>query len=75
MLIAEDSISHHPVSDAVAAVVFNTGVADVTDVWVAGERVKQNGELVGANWPATARALTGSRDRIVELAKTVTLIR
>ena len=73
MLIDASSIYHQPVSDAVAAVVFNTGVSDVTDVWVAGKRVKENGKLVGVDWPATARALTASRDRIVELAKTVTL--
>ena len=74
MLIDASSIYHQPVSDAVAAVVFNTGVSDVTDVWVAGKRVKENGKLVGVDWPATATALTASRDRIVELAKTVTLI-
>ena len=65
LLIAAGSIHHQPVSDAVATVVFNTGVSDVTDVWVAGKRVKQNGALVGVDWPATARSLTASRDRIV----------
>ena len=37
------------------------------------KRVKESGKLVGVDWPATAGALTASRDRIVELAKTVTL--
>ncbi len=74
MLINTNTIYHQPVSDAVSAVVFNSGASDVTDVWVAGKRVKKNGTLVGVDWPATTNALTASRDRIVRLAQTITLV-
>jgi hypothetical protein len=54
-----------PVIDPVASVVFYANVGDVDTVMVHGRILKQNGQLVGVDWPETARKLKESSDRIV----------
>jgi hypothetical protein len=54
-----------PVIDPVASVAFYANVGDVDTVMVQGKILKQNGQLVGTDWPETARKLKESSDRIV----------
>ncbi len=65
ILIRTDTVNMVPVIDPVASVVFYANVGDVDTVMVHGRILKQNGQLVGVDWPETARKLKESSDRIV----------
>jgi len=65
ILIRTDTVNMVPVIDPVASVAFYANVGDVDTVMVQGKILKQNGQLVGADWPETARKLKESSDRIV----------
>ena len=73
MLINTNTIYHQPVSESAAAVVFNTSPADVSDVWIGGKRVKQNGVLVGVDYDEVISDVKASRDGIVERAGSITV--
>ena len=65
ILIRTDTVNMVPVIDPVASVTFYANVGDVDTVMVQGKILKQNGQLVRADWPGTARKLKESSDRIV----------
>jgi cytosine/adenosine deaminase-related metal-dependent hydrolase len=65
ILIRTDTVNMVPVVDPVASVAFYANVGDVDTVMVRGKILKQDGQLVGVDWPVTARKLKESSDRIV----------
>ena len=73
VLIRTDSIHMTPSIDAVGAVVLNANSGDVDTVFVAGQCVKRNGQLVGVDWPALSARLHASSERIVEGMRSVSL--
>jgi cytosine/adenosine deaminase-related metal-dependent hydrolase len=70
-LIRTTSLNMCPSIDAVSSVVLNANASDVDMVMVAGEIVKSEGRLLGADWPGVSRRLRASSQRIVEEAKSM----
>ena len=60
------SINMVPCIDPVGALVLNANAADVDSVFVAGKRVKKDGQLIDVNWPHLATQLRQSSQRIVD---------
>jgi cytosine/adenosine deaminase-related metal-dependent hydrolase len=71
ILIRTDSINMCPTIDAVAATVFNANASDVEMTMVAGRVIKRDGKLEGIDWPALARRVETSSQRIVTEAAAV----
>lgn len=71
ILIRTDSINMCPTIDAVAATVFNANASDVEMTMVAGRVIKRDGKLEGIDWPALARRVETSSQRIVTEASAV----
>ncbi len=65
ILIRADTVNMAPVVDPVASVAFYANVGDVDTTMVQGRILKQNGQLVGVDWPGVARKLNKSSNRIV----------
>jgi len=66
VLIRADALNMQPVHDPVAAVVFQTSLANIDSVMVAGRWKKRHGRLVGVDLPPRLAALRASGRRIVE---------
>lgn len=71
ILLRTDTIHMAPSTHAVGAVVLNASPGDVDTVMVAGRIVKQNGSLVGVDWPQLRKKLTASAERIFTESSTV----
>jgi cytosine/adenosine deaminase-related metal-dependent hydrolase len=73
VMIRTDSIHMTPAIDAVGAVVLNANASDVDTVFVGGRCVKRDGKLVGVDWPALAKRVHASSERIVAGMRSVSL--
>ena len=60
-----------PATNAVSAAVFNAKPDDVEVVVIDGRIVKRDGALIGVNWPAIAKRLENSAERIVSAGRAV----
>lgn len=65
IIIRTDTINMLPATHAVAAVVYNAGPGDVSDVMVDGAWVKRSGSLVGVDWATLGGRLQASAERIL----------
>jgi cytosine/adenosine deaminase-related metal-dependent hydrolase len=71
ILIRTDSIGMVPATNAVSAAVFNAKPDDVEVVVVDGRIVKRDGALIGVDWPAIAKRLEDSAERIVSAGRAI----
>jgi cytosine/adenosine deaminase-related metal-dependent hydrolase len=71
ILLRTDSIGMVPATNAVSAAVFNAKPDDVEVVVVDGHIVKRDGALIGVDWPAIAKRLEDSAERIVSAGRAV----
>ncbi len=65
VMVRADLLNMQPVHDAVAAVVFQAGLANIDGVMVAGRWRKRDGRLVGVNLPPLIETLKASGRKIV----------
>lgn len=65
VLIRADALNMQPVHDAIAAVVFQAGLANIDGVMVAGRWKKRDGRLVGVTLPPLLDQLQASGRKIV----------
>ena len=66
VLIRTDRLGLAPVSDPVRTVVSQANAADVDSVFVAGEAVKRDGQLLNVDLPPILDRLAASRDYMLE---------
>ncbi len=69
VLIRTDKLGLAPVYDPVGTVVTQANAADVDSVFVAGEPVKRNGQLLNVDLPPLLERIAASRDYLVEESK------
>ena len=68
VLIRTDQVNVAPVVDPVASVVIAADTSNVDTVMVAGQIVKQNGQLTRVDLPSLLRRLDGARDYLLSKA-------
>ena len=64
VVIRADELNMQPVHDPVSTVVFQTSLANIDSVMVAGQWVKREGRLLGVNLPPLLGALRASGEKI-----------
>lgn len=69
VLIRTDRLAFAPLSDSVAAVVTQANAPDVDTVFVAGEPVKRDGQMLNVDIAPLIDRLTASRDYLLEETK------
>jgi cytosine/adenosine deaminase-related metal-dependent hydrolase len=66
ILLRTDRINVIPINDPVAAVVAGMDTSNVDSVFIAGQAMKQGGQLLHVDWAAVKRMALESRDYVVE---------
>ena len=65
VVVGGPSLRQHPVIDPAATVVFQTEPEDIVHVFVAGQAVKRNGQMVGADIAELSRQAERSAEQIL----------
>ena len=66
IMLRTDRVNVTPLNDPATAVVAGMDTSNVDTVLIAGHVMKRHGELMHVDWPAVRRAVTESRDYVVE---------
>ncbi|WP_017198290.1 amidohydrolase family protein [Arthrobacter sp. M2012083] len=66
LIIAAEDVNNLPLNDAVGTIVLGADPRNIEAVFVAGEALKWNRELVGVNMPSLRTEILESRDRILQ---------
>lgn len=69
VLVDLHSLHNMPVHDPVANLVYSANQSDVTDVWLAGQRVMQNGAFTRLNEGGAIAAVEGRMEGINSRAR------
>lgn len=64
ILVRNDGLRQRPITDPIKTIVLHCGIGEVDSVFVAGERVKRNGELIHRDTAAAARLVDESYERL-----------
>lgn len=57
---------NQPVYDPVSQIVYAAGREHVTEVWVGGRRLLEEGQLTGVDWPALAEEVAGWQQHLAQ---------
>jgi 5-methylthioadenosine/S-adenosylhomocysteine deaminase len=66
IMLRTDRVNVTPLNDPATAVVSGMDTSNVDTVLIGGHVMKRHGELMHVDWPAVRRAVTESRDFVVE---------
>ena len=66
ILLRTDRVNVTPLNDPATAVVAGMDTSNVDTVLIGGHVMKRHGELMHVDWPAVRRAVTETRDYVVE---------